>query len=112
LINLPPPGGDAFRDLIRFAEDQSLENRKRHHWGEPISDRKLRRTLRRAAKVAGYKGPITTCWLRHSFAHMLDKGASTRQLQQQLTQSSLELIERYRKVANSKGLRSVTDRIA
>jgi site-specific recombinase XerD len=43
---------------------------------------------------------------------MIDKGASTRQVQQQLTHSSLQLIERYTKVANSKGLREVMNRIA
>jgi site-specific recombinase XerD len=43
---------------------------------------------------------------------MLDNGASTRQVQQQLTHSSLELIERYTKVQNRKGLRAVMDRIA
>jgi len=73
----------------------------------------MRDTLRRAAKRAGYTAPITTYWLRHSLAtHMLDQGASTRQVQQQLTHTSLELIERYTKVQNSRGLRAVMDRIA
>jgi site-specific recombinase XerD len=42
---------------------------------------------------------------------MLDQGASTRQVQQQLTHSSLELIERYTKVQDSKGLRDVMQKI-
>jgi site-specific recombinase XerD len=112
LITLPKPGVKAFKDLIRFAEDESLHLRFRHKWGAPIALESMRDALRRAAKRAGFQGKITTYWLRHSLAtHMLDKGASTRHVQQQLTHSSLELIERYTKVQNSKGLRSVMNRI-
>ena len=113
LISLPKPGVDAFRDLIRFADDDSKHARFRHRWGGSIALGPMRDTLRRAAKRAGYTAPITTYWLRHSLAtHMLDQGASTRQVQQQLTHTSLELIERYTKVQNSRGLRAVMDRIA
>jgi site-specific recombinase XerD len=49
---------------------------------------------------------------RHSLAtHMLEKGASTREVQHQLTHSSLELIERYAKVTRA-GLSRVMSRIA
>jgi site-specific recombinase XerD len=113
LISLPKAGAQAFEDLIRFAEDESLHPRFRHKWGANIALGPMRQALRRAARRAGYPGDITTYWLRHSLAtHMLDRGASTRQVQQQLTHSSLELIERYTKVQNSKGLRAVMNRIA
>jgi site-specific recombinase XerD len=112
LINLGPEGVTAFENLIRFAENESLHPRFRHKWGAPIALQNLRFALRRAAQRADYTGPITTYWLRHSLAtHMLDEGASTRQVQQQLTHSSLELIERYTKVQNSKGLRQLMHRI-
>jgi integrase/recombinase XerD len=112
LINLPEPGVAAFQALIRFADDGSLHARFRHKWGGTIALESMRDALRRAAKRAGYQGEITTYQLRHSFAtHMLDMGASTRQVQQQLTHSSLELIERYTKVQNSQGLRDVMRRI-
>jgi site-specific recombinase XerD len=112
LISLPKLGIQAFNDLVRFADDESLHPRLRHKWGGNIALASMRDTLRRAARRAGFTGDITTYWLRHSFAtHMLDKGASTRQVQQQLTHSSLELVERYTKVQNSKGLRSVMKKI-
>jgi site-specific recombinase XerD len=113
LITLPSAGVEAFKDLIRFADDESLHARFRHKWGGNIALESMRYTLRRAAKRAGFKGKITTYWLRHSLAtEMLNQGASTRQVQQQLTHSSLELIERYTKVQNSVGLRNVMERIA
>ena len=42
---------------------------------------------------------------------MLDKGASTRQVQQQLTHSSLELVERYTKVQQSDGTKAAMAKI-
>jgi integrase/recombinase XerD len=91
LINLPENGVAAFQALIRFADDESLHARFRHKWGANIADEPMRDALRRAAKRAGYQGEITTYCLRHSFAtHMLDMGASTPQVQQQLTHSSLD----------------------
>jgi site-specific recombinase XerD len=112
LIMLPHQGVKAFEDLIRFAEDDTLHARFRHIWGRKIALASMRDALRRAAKRAGFKRRITTYWLRHSFAtHMLDAGASTRQLQQQLTHSSLELIEKYTKVSGSQGLKEIMKRI-
>ena len=66
---------------------------------------------KKAAERAKYPHKITTYWLRHSLAtHMLEKGASTREVQHQLTHSSLELIERYAKVTRA-GLSRVMSRI-
>ncbi len=68
--------------------------------------------VKEAAEKAQYPHHITTYWLRHSLAtHMLEKGASTREVQHQLTQSSLELIERYAKVTRA-GLSRVMSKIA
>lgn len=113
LISLPDAGVSAFRDLIRFAEDTTLHKRFRHRWGQKIAQESANAALRRAAQAAGYTGPITRYVFRHSFATlMLDKGASTRQVQQQLTHSSLELIEKYTKVQQSEGTRAVMAKIS
>jgi site-specific recombinase XerD len=112
LISLPEAGVTAFRDLIGFAENEELHPRFRHKWGQPIAQESANDALKRAAKAAGYEGPITRYVFRHSFATlMLDKGASTRQVQQQLTHSSLDLIERYTKVQQSAGTKAVMERI-
>ena len=103
----------AFRDLIGFAENTELHERFRHKWGAPIAQESANAALRRAARAAGYAGPITRYVFRHSFATlMLDKGASTRQVQQQLTHSSLDLIERYTKVQQSEGTKAVMAKIS
>ena len=112
LISLPDAGADAFRDLIGFAENTALHLRFRHRWGKKIAQESANHALKRAAKAAGYEGPITRYVFRHSFATlMLDKGASTRQVQQQLTHSSLDLIERYTKVQQSAGTKAVMGKI-
>jgi integrase/recombinase XerD len=112
LISLPEAGVTALRDLIGFAENEELHPRFRHKWGQPIAQESANDALKRAAKAAGYEGPITRYVFRHSFATlMLDKRASTRQVQQQLTHSSLDLIERYTKVQQSAGTKAVMERI-
>lgn len=113
LISLPEAGVSAFRDLIRFAENTELHERFRHKWGQKIAQESANAALRRAAKAAGYTGPLTRYVFRHSFATLmlLDKGASTRQVQQQLTHSSLELVERYTKVQQSAGTKAVMAKI-
>src|SRR5436190_17204419 len=82
LITLPVPRLKAFKDLIRFAEDETIHKRFRHVGERKIALASMREALRRAAKRDGFKNRITTYWLRHSFAtHMLNKGATTRQVQ-------------------------------
>jgi site-specific recombinase XerD len=113
-IALPKAGVQAFRRLIEFADaggyrfaderpgrtDRGFEQRTVNWW------------VKKAAQKAKYPHHITTYWLRHSLAtHMLEKGASTREVQHQLTHSSLELIERYAKVTRA-GLSRVMSRIA
>ncbi len=113
-IALPKAGVQAFRRLIEFADaggyrfaderpgrtDRGFEQRTVNWW------------VKKAAQKANYPHHITTYWLRHSLAtHMLEKGASTREVQHQLTHSSLELIERYAKVTRA-GLSRVMSRIA
>jgi integrase/recombinase XerD len=112
LISLPADGVRAFRDLIAYAENLNLHERFRHKWGQPIAQESANDALKRAARAAGYEGPITRYVFRHSFATlMLDKGASTRQVQPQLTHSSLELVERYTKVQQSEGTKAVMAKI-
>jgi integrase/recombinase XerD len=112
LISLPEAGVGAFRDLIGFADNTTLHERFRHKWGQPIAQESANAALKRAALAAGYTGPITRYVFRHSFATlMLDKGASTRQVQQQLTHSSLELVEQYTKVQQSEGTKAVMAKI-
>jgi integrase len=112
-IALPKAGVQAFRRLIEFADaggyrfaderpgrtDRGFEQRTVNWW------------VKKAAQKAKYPHHITTYWLRHSLATHMLKGASTREVQHQLTHSSLELIERYAKVTRA-GLSRVMSRIA
>ena len=100
MIKFADEGGYLFVDERKDRTDQGFEQRTVNWW------------VRKAAEKANYPHKITTYWLRHSLAtHMLEKGASTREVQHQLTHSSLELIERYAKVTR-KGLSRVMSRIA
>lgn len=113
-IGLPKSGVRAFRRLMKFAAvgryrfaderdglaQNGFEQRNVNYW------------VKRAAREAEYPHKITSYWLRHSLAtHMLEKGASTREVQHQLTHSSLELIERYARVTSA-GLSRVMRKIA
>lgn len=113
-IALPKAGVRAFRHLLKFAEDGAYrfadEREARGERG--FEQRNVNYWVRKAAEHAKYPHKITTYWLRHSLAtHMLEKGASTREVQHQLTHSSLELIERYAKVTRA-GLSRVMSKIA
>lgn len=113
-IALPKAGVQAFRRLIKFADAgvyQFAEARKERS-DQGFDQRNVNFWVRKAAQKAKYPHKITTYWLRHSLAtHMLEQGASTRDVQHQLTHSSLELIERYAKVTR-KGLSRIMSRIA
>lgn len=113
-IALPRAGVAAFRRLIKFADDGAyvFADARKERSEQGFEQRNVNFWLRKAAEKAKYPHKITTYWLRHSFAtHMLESGASTRDVQHQLTHSSLELIERYAKVTR-KGLSRVMSRIA
>ena len=112
-IALPKAGVRAFRRLIKFSDAgdyrfaEQREGPNERGFGQP----NVNYWLRKAAAQAQYPNKITSYWLRHSLAtHMLEKGASTREVQHQLTHSSLELIERYTKVTRV-GLSRVMSRI-
>jgi site-specific recombinase XerD len=72
-------GGYRFADERAGLAQSGFEQRNVNYW------------VKRAAREAKYPHKITTYWLRHSLAtHMLEKGASTREVQHQLTHSSLD----------------------
>ena len=113
-IALPKAGVQAFRGLIKFADagGYRFADERKERTDQGFEQRTVNWWVRKAAEKAKYPHKITTYWLRHSLAtHMLEKGASTREVQHQLTHSSLELIERYAKVTR-KGLSRVMSRIA
>ena len=109
-IALSKEGLDAFKDLIRFAEDTELPEINRHHWGKPFSNSSLNKALRIACKRAGVR-PFNPYVFRHSLAtHLLELGASTRDVGYQLGHSDPRMTERYTKV-NLERLRKVMARI-
>jgi site-specific recombinase XerD len=113
-IALPKAGVAAFRRLVKFADEGAyvFADARKERSDLGFEQRNVNFWLRKAAEKAKYPHKITTYWLRHSFAtHMLESGASTRDVQHQLTHSSLELIERYAKVTR-KGLSRIMSRIA
>jgi len=104
----------AFRHLIKFADAGAylFADERKERTDQGFEQRNVNFWVRKAAVLAKYPHKITTYWLRHSLAtHMLEKGASTREVQHQLTHSSLELIERYAKVTRA-GLSRVMSKIA
>jgi site-specific recombinase XerD len=113
-IALPRAGFRAFRALIDFAEAgvYHFADQRKEPGERGFEQRNVNFWFKRAAKRANYPERITSYWLRHSLAtYMLEKGASTREVQHQLTHSSLELIERYAKVTR-RGLSRVMSKIA
>jgi len=113
-IALPRAGVQAFRQLIKFADTGAYRfaDERKERTDRGFEQRNVNWWLQKAAEKARYPHKIRTYWLRHSLAtHMLEKGASTREVQHQLTHSSLELIERYAKVTR-RGLSRVMSKIA
>jgi len=113
-IALPKLGVQAFRRLIKFADAgvYRFADERKERTDVGFEQRTVNWWVKKAAEKAKYPHKITTYWLRHSLAtHMLEKGASTREVQHQLTHSSLELIERYAKVTRA-GLSRVMSRMA
>ena len=113
-IGLPKPGARAFRRLLKFADNGEylFADERQGLQQAGFEQRNVNYWIKRAAREAEYPNKITAYWLRHSLAtHMLEKGASTREVQHQLTHSSLELVERYAKVTSA-GLSRIMRRIA
>jgi len=113
-IALPKAGLQAFKDLIKFADagEYRFADQRKERADRGFEQRTVNWWVQKAAAKAQYPHKIRTYWLRHSLAtHMLEKGASTREVQHQLTHSSLELVERYAKVTRA-GLSRVMSRIA
>jgi integrase/recombinase XerD len=113
-IALPRAGVQAFRQLIKFADAAAYRfaDERKERTDRGFEQRNVNWWLRKATEKTQHPHEIRTYWLRHSLAtHMLEKGASTREVQHQLTHSSLELIERYAKVTR-RGLTRVMSKIA
>ena len=67
--------------------------------GAPLSRQSAWEIIQRAAKRAGLEGPISPHTLRHSFAtHLLEGGASIRDVQELLGHASVQTTQIYTKV--------------
>jgi integrase len=109
-IVLSRQGLEAFSDLIRFAEDTELPEISRHHWGKRFSNSSLNKALGIACKAADVPR-FNPYVFRHSLAtHLLDKGASLRDVQYQLGHSDIRMTERYTKPSQER-LRKVMERL-
>jgi site-specific recombinase XerD len=111
-VPVPKAGVQAFKDLLVWADKGEFKFAdERPKRTSAFTTHNLRWWVQKTVKAAGYEKKFTTYWLRHSLAtQMIETGSSTREVQNQLTHTSLTLIERYGKVSAAR-LSTSMDRI-
>lgn len=68
--------------------------------GQPYDDRSLQQVLKQALKKVGITKPVSSHWLRYSFAtHLLESGTDLRYIQELLGHSSSKTTEIYTHVS-------------
>ncbi|MBC2607430.1 integron integrase [Pelagicoccus albus] len=86
---------------VKIQTDPVSSKRRRHH----LSDRKLRDSVKKAARDVGILKRVTPHTLRHSFAtHLLEKHYDIRTVQELLGHASVETTMIYTHVMNRPGL--------
>ncbi len=102
-----PVGSVALRWVVRYledarptmAKDKRVENLFLNRRGRPLSRMGFWKILTKYARQAGIRGKVTPHILRHSFAtHLLDGGASLRDVQQLLGHKDISTTQIYAKV--------------
>lgn len=71
--------------------------------GRRMQRQRVARMIRSRAKLAGISEPVTTHWMRHSFAtHMLERGADIRSIQEMLGHQDISTTMVYTHVATER----------
>jgi integrase/recombinase XerD len=86
------------KDFERYLKDSS--SNYVFSKDKPLTPRNAQQIIKRAAKAAGIKKPVTPHKLRHSFAtHLLEQGTDIRVIQELLGHSDLSTTQIYTKVS-------------